>query len=36
MAMTATLNGVAAKKDLMTTQSAYIEWVLEKEEWWNL
>jgi hypothetical protein len=31
-----TLDGVAVKMAGMTTQSAYIEWLLEKDEWWML
>jgi hypothetical protein len=36
MAPSATPDGVVVKTDGMTTQSAYIEWVLEKDEWWVL
>jgi hypothetical protein len=31
-----TNDGVAVEVDGMTTQSDYIEWLLEKDEWWML
>ena len=36
MAQTATPNGVAVKTDGTTTQSDYIESLLERDEWWML
>ena len=36
MASSDTQNGVAAKAGLTTSQSDYIEWVLERNEWWVL
>jgi hypothetical protein len=36
MAPSVTYDGVAVKMAGMTTQSAYIDWLLEKDEWWML
>jgi hypothetical protein len=39
MAPSDTQNGVAEEEGLMTLQSVcteYIEWVLERDEWWTL
>ena len=36
MVKSATVNGAAAGEGLTTSQSDYIEWLLEKDEWWVL
>jgi hypothetical protein len=36
MVKSAIVNGAAGEAGLTTSQSDYIEWLLEKDEWWVL